>query len=270
MASEAVRRIDSLTRVVSLRFWFWALLVCASCNRPAPDIAARSGYRVRLSMPLSSSKRSALHLQLLEDERITPAFRAGFDRGLPDDRCDAAVDNTWTAFCEEIHGRPLQPALVRIVDATGRELDTSVVERPIADLTMIGSSREHRLYAVFVDLSAEAGSYSGPYARLLDPGGQRLEWIRARDPASGRMEEVHLATTPKSAWQAIARHDGGIDLLMVACRPSLDSATGDDARDFRTSYVRYSIENGEWRRHERAVAGLWENEGVFPVRSLFP
>ena len=114
------------------------------------------------------------------------------------------------------------------------------------------------------------GSYSGPYVRVLDARARRLEWAQAVDAATGEVEEIHLPTTLKTAWKAMRREAGGIDLLVAACRPRLDGDQAETSPEFQISYTRYSLEAGGWRRYRRTVSGFWENEGQFPARSLFP
>jgi hypothetical protein len=152
-------------------------------------------------------------------------------------------------------------------------LDTTTVERPIAELSLLDSSTTGSpLYAVTVDLSAEMGSYSGPYVRLLDGRARRFEWVRARDTHTGELEEIHLPTTLKTAWRLVRRDDGrGSDILLVACRPDFEAtASSHSTRLFRITYTRFAFEQAEWRMQRRSTPGFWENEGDFPVRSSFP
>jgi hypothetical protein len=258
-------------KVVVLSIALAALAACGGAERSATTATAgHDGYRVRQSMSLAGAAGD--RLESLEDDRITETLRGRFQRGLPDDGCATPLDALSSRFCEAIRLRPLRPALIRIITAAGRELDAAAVERPIAELTQIDSVSEgRRLYGVAIDLTAEAGSYSGPFVRLLNEGSRRLDWVRARDVESGQVEEVHLPTTLKTAWRVAKGTDGrGSDILVVACFPGPVSGGGDVTNNFRITYTRYSFEDGEWRRYQRSIPGFWENEGEFPERSLFP
>lgn len=212
-------------------------------------------------------------LELLEDSRITPALRASFQRGLPVDACAQPATDVVHAFCDTIRKHLLLPALVRFVDSSGRDLDTTTLERPIADVMLVidDPAASRRVYGVGVDLTADAGTYSGPYVRLLDQRSRRFEWLRARDSVSDEVEEVHLATTPKAAWQVAAGPDGSnSEILTVACRPTFADKKAGTGDGFQVIYDRYTFIGADLQRHRRAERGFWENDGRFPARSRFP
>ena len=235
-----------------------------------PPLAGPHGpYRVQQTVTLRPADVGDARLELLEDARITPSIRAVFQRGLPDDACADSPADSLRAFCAAIVRRPLLPALLRLIDGHGTPLDSVPLERSIGDIVLAipASGARPAVFGVSVDLSAEAGSYSGPLLQLLDPRDRRLRWLRARDVASDSTVDVFLPTTLKTGWKIIPADGGaGPEILLVACRP----AFGENGSDFKITYTRFFMERGGWRRVQRTVPGFWENEGDFPVRSLFP
>jgi hypothetical protein len=233
-----------------------------------PYTTVPPGYVVRQHLPLTNGAR----LELLEDARITSALRKDFTRGLPDDSCSDRPNAAWRVFCLEIHDHPLHLAQIRVVARTQAQTGAATLERPVAELSVLDSAIIGRpIYVLTVDLSAEAGSYSGPYARLMDSGEQSIHWLRATDVTTHRTEEIRLPTTLKTGWRLAPKKLGGVnDILLVACRPDFDQQTKTDSAAFVITYTRFSFSNGTWSKNTRAVPGFWENDGAFPDESLFP
>lgn len=253
-----------------------ALLVVLGCGGGTRDTgivaAGHAGYRVHQDVTLRAAGLADAKLQILEDDRITPALRPSFQRGLPNEACAAPRTASLRAFCTDIAAHQLRSALVRLTDTAGAELDLATLERPIADALLVipGSDSEPAVYGVSVDLTAEMGTYSGPLVQLLDARSRRLTWLRARVPAADSTAEIFLATTPKTAWQVVPREDGtGHEILMVACRPIL-TGPPTDAVGFEIIYTRFSSTANEWRRFQRSQRGCWEDDDAFPPRSRFP
>lgn len=248
--------------------WIGIGLLVAGCNShaPAPAIVALEGYRDHQDVALASG---GARLQLLEDERITPAIRATFQRGLPDDTCATPGTDSIRVFCATIARRPLRSAVLRLIDPTGPTHDSLALERPIADIVLVipASDSEPAVYGVSVDLSAGLGSYSGPLLEVLDLHDHHLVPLRARDVTTDSLVTVFLPTTLKTAWQVVPV-DGraGPDILLVACRPTFETQSG----GFQVTYTRFSREGTQWRRYARTAPGFWEDDGDFPARSLFP
>src|SRR3954462_11565576 len=86
-------------------------------------VAGHPGYRIQQTVALHSTGVADARLELLEDSRITPALRAPFQRGLPDDACGQPSTDVIRAFCDSIRRQLLHPALLRFVDTHGRDLD---------------------------------------------------------------------------------------------------------------------------------------------------
>lgn len=251
-----------------------AVTACAKHDRSVvAAVAGHPGYRVQQTVALHSTGVPDGRLELLVDSRITPALRAIFQRGLPDDACAQPTAEVVHAFCDTIRKQLLHPALLRFVDSSGRDLDTTTLERPVADVMLVidDPAASRRVYGVSVDLTANAGTYSGPYVRLLDQRSRRFDWLRARDSVSDEVDEVRLVTTPKSAWQAAPGPDGSnSDLLMVACRPTFADKKAGTTDGFQVVYDRYTFIGDDLQRHRQTARGFWENDGRFPPRSRFP
>ena len=115
-------------------------------------------------------------------------------------------------------------------------------------------------WLVSADLTAPAGSTSGPLTLPVEVVSHRLRVARARGPA-GALEPIHLAATGKAAWQrlAVGRAD---DLLSVSSRPA--------AGRFVTTYRRYHAGPHGWTIRERRVDEAWEADGDFPEQRRFP
>lgn len=53
------------------------------------------------------------------------------------------------------------------------------------------------------------------------------------------------------------------EILSVSSHPN-------EAGRFVIEYIRYALQGTRWREYKREVDGLWESDGPFPKRSLFP
>lgn len=162
----------------------------------------------------------------------------------------------------------LRPAIVRLVDRSGAERGRLTLERPAAELKRIAISKRDSATEVNVDLSADAGSYSGPLVRFLSMDNGHIAWTQVVDSA-GHHADLALPTTLKTAWQ-FASSGGRPEILLVSCRPDFSRPASDTAAAFVTTYSRLYMLGGVWHRVDRQVRGIWENDGDFPERSLFP
>jgi hypothetical protein len=250
-----------------------AIGACARHNPSTSDLVpGHPGYHVQQTVLIRTGGPEG-KLELDEDSRITPAARASFQRGLPDDACARPLTDAVRTFCDSIRHQPLHSAMVRLIDSAGHELDTALLERPIANLMLViddpGNLR--RVYGVSVDLTADMGTYSGPYVRLLDQHARRFDWLRARDSVTGDVAEVHLVTTAKAAWQVVPGPDGASNqILAVSCRPTFADAKTGTKDGFAIDYYRYAFKGNELVRHLRTERGFWEDDDNFPPRSRFP
>ena len=116
-------------------------------------------------------------------------------------------------------------------------------------------------WLVTVDLSAEAGSHSGPLTIPVQiVGGRRLVAAQASGP-DGRRQPVRLALTGKAAWKRVlvGRTE---DLLTVSCQPG--------PIGFVTFYRRYHPSRRGWRFTQVRRSEFRETDGGFPPLRRFP
>lgn len=180
-------------------------------------------------------------VKLVLDERFTPSER----------------DRLW-ASGEEASGAP---AVLQLRGCQGELLDSLTLESPLAKLdrtALRGVGTPTVL--VTVDLTAPAGSYSGPLTKPVQVEGNRLAYAQAR-AADGTVQPIVLAQTGKAAWKKV--RVGAADQLLAVRSEPRDG-------DFTTSYRRYVHGKQGWTVRVRSQPGLWESDGEFPARRSFP
>jgi hypothetical protein len=242
------------------------LLATASGGQTPP-----AGYRVRVTLPLTPGPdRMRGRLELLEDARIEPNMRTAIAGAFGNEPCDDRPPAALHLLCEAPGHLPLRAALLRLLDAQGHVIATQTSERPLAALsTMRLYASNRRTYFFTVDLTAEMGSYSGPYTRLAEPESAGFGWLTA-DSVGVATARVSLISTPKTAWRAMPRADGrGRDLLMVLCRPDFDAGPN-EKEPFTLTYMRYTFDGARWKIRERHERGCYESDEDFPTTSKFP
>lgn len=175
-----------------------------------------------------------------------------------DAHLDAAlVEREWASG----NPRPELPAALELRGCAGQLLDRQVLEAPLAKLDptpLRGAPAP--TYLVTVDLTAEAGSYSGPLTLPIQIIQDQLRPVIAQ-AVDGQSQPVRLALTGKAAWKKVPvrRTD---HLLAISCQP-----TGDG---FRIYYRRYQPTRLGWRATTRVESGFWESGNGFPPKRLFP
>ncbi len=224
---------------------------------PAP--ASRDGYRRTEHVATGSSGGGAL--EVLEDERVTPALRHQM-WGVADDPGFVLPPGSPLSAAFKAH--PLRPARLRLLDGAGTVLEEKTLDEPQA---IVWPAPLRGLPApgvmLTVDRSVGMGSYAGPGTTLLLPSLHRLAPERAI-AADGTPTGIDLADTLKTAWTVLPARDGaGDEIELVSCRP-----VGADA-NFVTTYSVYRLVASQWHVASHWEAGIWENEG-FPGRSAFP
>lgn len=180
-------------------------------------------------------------VQLVLDERFTSGER----------------DRLW-ASGEEASGAP---AVLRLQGCHGELLDSMTLEAPLAKLEsgLLHGPRSPTVL-VTVDLTAPAGSYSGPLTMPVQIVGNRLSYAQAR-AGDGTLQPIVLAQTGKAAWKKV--RVGAADQLLVVRSEPRDG-------DFTTSYRRYVYAKQGWTVRIRSQPGLWESDSAFPARRVFP
>lgn len=176
---------------------------------------------------------------------------------LPQGISPPVVEQDWGS------GRPHGDGAARLelIGCDGRLLDRLVLEAPLARLDPKPiRGAPYPSYLVSADLTAEAGSYSGPLTLPVQIMGNHLAPVAAKYP-NGNMETVRLAVTGKSAWR---KHHTRFrdELLSVSCQPQNNA--------FITSFRRFSPTRRGWLASVHTRDELWESDGPFPSTSQFP
>lgn len=213
------------------------------------------GYRLAQQMPTGDGGE----LELLEDARITSDLHqslwgngSAFDEESFDDE----------ALAKDVASRPIVEARVRLLSASGDEVDSVGLAYPLATLekaTMAGMPSP--AFFLTVDQTAPMGSYSGPATQVLMPAQRKLQPMQYQ-AADGTLKPLFLAQTGKAAWQA---GDSLPEILQVS-----SSMADDEGEDFVTTYQTYRLKGDVWQVSSREEKGYWESEGDFPQRSAFP
>jgi len=180
-------------------------------------------------------------VKLVLDERIAPRER----------------DRLWASG----EDAPGAPAVLQLQGCKGELLDSMALEAPLArlDRALLRGVRPPTVL-VTVDLTAAAGSYSGPLTQPVQIDGNRLTRAQAR-AAGGSQQSIVLAQTGKAAWKKV--RVGATDQLLAVRSEPRDG-------DFATSYRRYVYGKQGWAVRVRSEPGLWESDGEFPARRSFP
>ncbi|ASL45341.1 hypothetical protein bAD24_I17865 [Burkholderia sp. AD24] len=223
----------------------------------APTVAAPDGYHVTQHAPGLDGDS----IELLEDERITPALQkqlwgtGASEEGLPGN-----------------DPKPLAKAQLRLVSASGAIAATRQLDYPLA---RVQPAPLHGLPGpvlfLTVDATAPMGSYSGPATQILMPARQSLDPVQYTTD-DGKSSPLVLAATGKAAWKISPASKGSADeIQQVACSPDFDKkdSTGDDD-DFVTRYQTYRFVDGKWLLAQRQRPGIWESDQEFPKRNMFP
>ena len=169
----------------------------------------------------------------------------------------ALVEQQWGSGEEST----AKPAVLKLFGCKAELLDSIVLEAPLARLdptALRGTTAP--TFLVSVDLTAAAGSYSGPLTIPVEVYDGHLKRVYAIS-TSKQSDAITLALTGKATWKKIAKR-GGDELFAVRCQPKGDG--------FVTSYYRYYTSRQGWRVRTRSEPGLWESDGEFPSMRRFP
>lgn len=152
-------------------------------------------------------------------------------------------------------------AVLELRGCHGELLDRLELAGPLATLDPV-RLRGTRLptWLATADLTAPAGSTSGPLTVPVEVVAHRLRVARARGPGSA-LAPIHLAATGKAAWRRVPA--GKVDDL-------IEVRSEHDGDGFITTWRRYHLTPQGWRWTQRRAAGLWESDGDFPATAEFP
>lgn len=169
----------------------------------------------------------------------------------------AAVDRAWASG----EPRDENPAALELRRCDGSVVDRLVLDAPLArlDPRPLRGAPVHSVL-VTVDLTAPAGSTSGPLTDVIELRGDHLQRAQAM-PLEGAAIDIRLPATGKAAWQRTIRGRRD-ELLALSCSPL--------AGGFVTRWRRFVTTPTGWRVFEREAPGLWESDQPFPPAKAFP
>jgi len=152
-------------------------------------------------------------------------------------------------------------AKLELIGCNGQLLDSLVLAAAMAQIDpqpILGAPNP--TYLISADLTIDAGSYNGPLTIPIQIIDDHLVAVTAR-LTDNRFEPIRLTLTGKSAWRRISNRNAE-DFLLVSSQPK--------GKGFETIYRRYFLADHEWNMRQRTLNGLWESDGEFPSRTLFP
>lgn len=252
-----------------LRAMLGVALCCMTAAFGRTSAQHLDGYAVRTSYVLMHPyDHMRGRIEMLEDARIRPEMRRAITEAYGADPCAGHPASVLTPLCTDPYHAALRPAVLRLVDANAKTVATRILERPLAQL---GIARlyagERRAYMLTVDLSAAAGSYSGPYTRFLEPNERGFNWLVV--DSAGVADTLTMVSALKTRWKIWREQtDPYAQLLMVRCRPAVGARA--DSVAFLVTYERITFDGTRWRLHARSEPGCYESDEPFPPRSKFP
>lgn len=263
--SEWSMQTDGAARRVIFR----VALCCVVAGCASAAAQQNDGYAIQKEYVLAPPRdQMSGRIELLEDARIRPNMRTAITEAYGDDPCARSPARVLGALCGDPRHAPLRPAMLQLVDANGKVLATHRLERPLASLAIAKLyANGRRSYALTVDLSADAGSYSGPYTRFAEPDADGFGWLTA--DSAGVPDTITMVSTMKTAWKSVhAAKDPNTELLMVRCRPDL--AAPRDSVAFTLTFERFTFDGSRWHLLARSEPGCYEADDPFPPLSKFP
>lgn len=181
---------------------------------------------------------------------------------VPDPQLTRAIEEQKWATGEPVSGNP---AALELHGCNDELLDRMVLDAPLArlDPTPLRGTQVST-YLVTEDLTAPAGSYSGPLTILVEVAAHRIKRVDAYMPHNHR-EPINLALTGKAAWKKIAA--GPVDdFLSASCQPQTNAKNN----GFTTTYRRYHLTAKGWEVRVRSEPIFWESDEPFPETRHFP
>jgi hypothetical protein len=274
--------VDAVTREVFIQDmggrYFPAQLTRPPSVASAGGAPVPPGYRLNATVQLEG-KFAGIdgRLELLEDERVTPP--SDIIKYIPGNGgCEYFPTAEERRLCESLSS--LRGPVLRLVDASGREVSELVLAGPLGDLSVEHLYTSGRpTYFVTDDPVCRVSSYCGPHIHLAEVQNGRLVWLQAENPKTHQLEPWILLKSGKSQWQVSRSPRGGCDVLEAWCEGNANLWKHDLrkhdlnlALDFDSVYRRYSFEGGRWVSYEQREPGYMEfsQVGWFPPRTKFP
>ncbi len=225
-------------------------------------------------------------LQVLEDARITPDVRG---KMIPSDsdvaealrRSGVEKDDPVLKSFDAIRA---YPAIVRLVDVRGDELDESELDRPLAEIDHQAIALKPAAYKVSEDEGTGAGRASfWVTTRIVSVANRKMRWASVIDDFSRTEDDLSLVVSPRRSWSAIVndKDPSRIEFLEVECsqtarfdpdrslKPSKKSVSNQD-QGWQLRLSRYRLVKGVWHRRDRLIFGKWDSGDPLPAIDEFP
>jgi hypothetical protein len=230
------------------------LMVCHAAGRSGP------AYTVVQDFTLSRDPNGMNgKMELLLDSRLTPAVRK-LMWGTGD---WPFVLSPESELFKEFSATPPARARLVISDNSGKVIADRTLDAALAEIKEWSPApgRNHE-YLLTIDHSAGAGSYNGLATIVIRVSQSSLHDVESVEVASQKQELIRLTKTLKSDWR-IDSSSGVANILFVSCHPG-------KTYSFVIDYVRYEWNGSAWLKYVRKTPGVWESDGPFPARSVFP
>jgi hypothetical protein len=242
-------------------------LVALGSLSAAPSVPA--GYTIYQTVALDPQQSGiAGALEILQDERVTAAYRDGWGHSREPD----TVLDEGDPLLREIAQHPLRNGRLRFVDAHGKIVYEEQFEVPLAkiDKALLYGTK-FPTYLIGADYGIGMGSYAGPATVFAEVRQGKLAFMRTAE-ASRKNNRIWLLESLKNSWKIVSSATGiGKDILLVQCHTAdFDNPKAADADQFVVVYTRYSFDGKEWHQASRKETGFWEADGDFPAGSKFP
>jgi len=224
---------------------------------PGPAQQSHRELSVVKALPAGPDADPGEHVLLLLDRRLSPKLQAEIWNNGDWSYVLPPNSSEYKAFSSA----PPADARLELRREDGTVVEERDLSHPLARIEPWNSKAPGSVFLVTVDLSAGAGSYSGPETEIVEVSGERFRDAEAAD-TSGKIAPIHLVKSLKSDWRILSRGTTA-QILSVACHPGAHGK-------FVMDYARYSLAAGKWTRRVRQTPGMWESDQAFPPTSAFP
>ena len=230
------------------------LAVPAWADAPAPP----AGYAVHQSLALDQAANGIDGaLQILEDNRITPALRSDMWQQTTDLDLVLAADDP---LRKALSKTPLRDAHLRLIDAAGKVTADQAFDVPLAEIDRQLLHEGAPTFLVSADHSLGIGSYAGLETSLMavDHGELRPEELPGRKA---------LGSALKNAWRVVDDATPGTTgkaIQVIACHPNWANPAWAEHQEFVVDQTTYRFAAGAWHDTTKTAVGFWESDQDWP------
>ena len=228
----------------------------------ADEMALPAGYALHKSIALDLATNGIDgSLQILEDDRITPALRAQMWQQTTDLDLVLAADDPLRKVLKK---EPLKAAHLRLVDGAGKAVTDQTLAVPLADIDRQQLHEGGPSFLVSIDRSIGMGSYAGLETSLM----QVDHGLLTAEDLPGRKA---LGRSLKNDWRIVDDTTPGPDgkpgtgkvNQIVACHPNWANPKWADQQEFVVELTTYRFAAG-WQAQTKSTVGFWESDQDWP------